>query len=258
LKKQVNNAIIISTLLGGAFLLINVTVWNEFLQEPVTPKIQAIYPDGIHGAIAGFLGKNAEFNVRTATLNEDCHGLTDDVLDSTDVLIWWGHTAHHRVSDEIAGKVCSRVHNGMGFIALHSAHAAKPFARLVGSDVWNLKWNDSGKLERLWVINPAHPIAAGIHEYIEIPEEEMYGERFGIPDPDELIFISWFATGEVFRSGCVFNRGLGKVFYFRPGHEDFPVYHMPEIQTVISNAVKYVAKPKFEPYVTGRYEGVGL
>jgi trehalose utilization protein len=240
--------------------MINITVWNEFLQEPVTPAISDIYPDGIHGAIAEFLRTQPDFNVRTATLGEPSHGLTDDVLNKTDVLLWWGHTAHHMVSDDVVSKVCGRVHDGMGFLPLHSAHCAKPFSRLLGSDTWNLKWHEKGRLERLWVINPAHPIVQGIHEYIELPCDELYGERFGVPEPDELLFISWFETGEVFRSGCVWNRGMGKIFYFRPGHEEFPIYRNPEIQTVITNAVKYLGANatnarNAQPYVTGKYEG---
>lgn len=225
---------------------IQVTVWNEFRHEKEMDSVKKIYPDGIHNAIAGYLKGAESFTVRTATLDEPEHGLTDDVLNSTDVLLWWGHCAHHEVRDDIVEKVYRRVLGGMGLIVLHSGHASKIFNKLCGTDSGALKWRDVGEKERLWVVAPGHPIVEGLNEYIEIEKEEMYGEHFDIPEPDALVFISWFAGGEVFRSGCCFNRGKGKVFYFRPGHETFPVYHQPEIQKVIENAVKW-ATPGSSP-----------
>lgn len=220
---------------------IKVTVWNEYRHEKENEYIASIYPEGIHGAIASYLKKDSNFEVRTATLDETDHGLTEDVLQDTDVLIWWGHKAHDEVRDEIVEKVYSRVQEGMGLIVLHSGHASKIFRKICGTNSERLKWREAGEKERLWVIEPNHPIVEGLGEYIEIPNEEMYGERFEIPAPDTLVFISWFEGGEVFRSGCCYNRGAGKVFYFRPGHETFPVYHQPEIQKVIGNAVKWAA-----------------
>lgn len=196
---------------------IRVTVWNEYRHEKRDEAVAKVYPDGIHSAIASMLRDEADLEIRTATLDEPEHGLTDEVLASTDVLLWWGHMAHGEVSDEIVNKVCQRVLDGMGFIALHSGHASKPFSKLMGTNSGELKWRESGDTERLWLIEPGHPIAAGLPEYIEIENEETYGERFDIPAPDELVFISWFSGGEVFRSGCCYNRGLGKIFYFRPG-----------------------------------------
>ena len=218
--------------------MINVTVWNEFRHEKTSEEIKKVYPDGIHKCIAEFLGKEDGISVKTATLDEPEHGLTDEVLENTDVLIWWGHMYHHEVSDDIAKKVQERVLRGMGFIALHSAHVAKPFLNLMGTS-GSLNWRE-GDFERLWVILPEHPIAEGIEEYIDLEHEEMYGERFDIPTPDDLVFISWFGGGEVFRSGCCWNRGAGKVFYFRPGHETNPTYHIPQIQRIIKNAVRWV------------------
>lgn len=220
---------------------INVTVWNEYRHEQHNEHVASIYPEGIHNTIGNALKTNTDFHVRTAVLDEPEHGLTDEVLARTDVLIWWGHLAHGEVRDEIAAKVQERVLEGMGLIVLHSGHASKIFERLMGTKTGALKWRDDGEKERLWVIEPGHPIVAGLGEYIEIPKEEMYGERFEIPAPDELVFISWFEGGEVFRSGCCYRRGLGKIFYFRPGHETFPVYHQPEIQQVIKNAVGWAA-----------------
>jgi len=228
--------------------MIKVTVWNEFRHEKKDKEVIAIYPDGIHNCIAGFLGKDSSIKVKTATLDDPEHGLTDEVLENTDVLIWWGHMSHGEVSDEIVEKVHNRVLRGMGFIALHSAHFAKPFIKLMGTSC-SLKWRE-GDFERLWVISPNHPITEGIDEYVELENEEMYGERFDIPTPDELVFVSWFKGGVVFRSGCCWNRGLGKVFYFRPGHETNPSYHIPQIQRIITNAVKWAAPIKILDEIT--------
>mgnify|MGYP000309262607 CR=1 FL=1 len=216
----------------------HITVWNEFRHEKTNEKVQAIYPDGMHNVIAGFLS-DAGFDVGTATLDELEHGLTDEVLDNTDVLIWWGHMAHGEVSDEIVTKVQNRVLRGMGLVVLHSGHFSKIFKALMGTTC-NLKWREAGEKERLWVVNPAHPIAKGLGEYIEIPQAEMYGEHFDIPEPDSLVFVSWFEGGEVFRSGCCYHRGMGKIFYFRPGHETYPIYKQKEVQQVIINGVNWV------------------
>ena len=221
-------------------MAIKVTVWNEYLHEIESPEIGAIYPKGIHGCIADFLTANG-METKTATLAEPEHGLTEEVLNSTDVLIWWGHMAHHKVEDEIVERVHKRVMEGMGLIVLHSGHASKIFHKICGTTSLDLKWRENGETEIVWVVNPTHPIVDGLDEKIIIPEEETYGEHFNIPAPDDLVFISWFEGGEVFRSGCCFNRGKGKIFYFKPGHESFPIYHMPEIQKVITNAVKWAA-----------------
>jgi len=216
-----------------------VTVWNEFRHEKTNPKVAAIYPDGIHEAIAGFLSPHPDLAVRTAFLDQPENGLAADLLDRTDVLIWWGHLAHGEVADEVVANVRRRVLEGMGLIVLHSAHYSKIFKALMGTTC-SLKWRESTDKERLWNIAPHHPITQGIGECFVIPNEEMYGEPFGIPTPDELIFISWFTGGEVFRSGATWQRGNGRVFYFRPGHETHPTYHQQEIQQVITNAVRWV------------------
>jgi trehalose utilization protein len=215
-----------------------VTVWNENRHEQKNPVVSEIYPKGIHGAIAEFLQADNN-DVRTATLDEREHGLTDEVLENTDVLVWWGHLAHGEVEDEIVKKVQQRVLDGMGLIVLHSGHFSKIFKVLMGTSC-DLKWREADEKERLWVVDPTHPIAEGIGEYIELEQEEMYGEHFDIPAPDELIFTSWFEGGEIFRSGCTFKRGNGKIFYFRPGHETYPTYHNEQVQQVIKNAVNYV------------------
>ncbi len=219
---------------------IRVLVWNEYRQEREEERLAKIYPEGIHGQLARVLREDPDFTVATATLDEPEHGLTNEVLANTDVLVWWGHMHHDEVADEVVERVRQRVLDGMGLIVLHSAHFSKLFQRLMGTTC-NLKWRADGEKERLWVVDPAHPIVAGIGEYIELAEEEMYGEHFDIPAPDTLVFVSWFAGGEVFRSGCCFTRGAGKIFYFRPGHERHPTYYDPAIGRVIRNAVHWAA-----------------
>ena len=226
---------------------IKVTVWNEYRHEKSHEEVARLYPDGIHGAIAAFLGEQG-FETKTATLDEPEHGLTEEVLADTDVLIWWGHMAHHEVSDEIVSRVQARILEGMGLIVLHSGHFSKIFTKLMGSTC-NLKWREIGEKERIYVVEPGHPIAQGLGEYFEVPKTEMYGERFDIPAPDTLVFLSWFAGGELFRSGCCYYRGAGKIFYFRPGHETFPIFYQAEIQKVITNAVRWAA-PAGGPKVT--------
>lgn len=223
-----------------------VTVWNEYRHEKTDEAVARVYPEGIHGQIAEFLGANPGIETRTATLDEPEHGLTERVLDETDVLTWWGHMAHGEVRDEIVDRVQQRVLNGLGLIVLHSAHFSKIFRRMMGTNC-SLKWREIGERERLWATDPGHPIAEGVGEYFEIPHVEMYGEFFDIPKPDELVFISWFQGGEVFRSGCAYHRGKGKVFYFRPGHETLPIYYDQMVQKVMVNAVRWAA-PVAGPY----------
>jgi trehalose utilization protein len=219
---------------------IRVIVWNEYRHEKRSAEIATIYPQGIHGTIAAFLNAQPGITACTATLDEPEHGLTDEALDNTDVLIWWGHMAHGEVQDKVVDKVQKRILNGMGLIVLHSGHFSKIFRRMMGTSC-SLKWREIGEKSRLWVTLPGHPIAEGLGECFEIPHTEMYGEFFDVPQPDELVFISWFPGGEVFRSGCGYYRGRGKVFYFQPGHETFPIYDQPEVQLVIANAVRWAA-----------------
>ncbi len=219
--------------------MLRVTVWNEFKHERELEAIRKVYPEGIHGCIAEFLGKEEDFSVRTATFDMEEHGLTEEVLADTDVLIIWSHALQDEFSDEVAKRVQKHVLAGMGLIALHSAHYSKIMKNLMGTSM-TLKWKH-GESERLWCIAPTHPIAAGIPEVIDIPEEEMYGEFFDIPKPDDVIFTGWFSNGYVFRSGCTFSRGYGKIFYFQPGHEEYPIYRIPEIQQIIKNGVRFCA-----------------
>ena len=232
--------------------MIRVTVWNEYRHEKKDERVSAIYPNGIHGAIADALRQYPDLEVRTATLDEPEHGLTQEVLDNTDVLTWWGHMAHSEVSDEIVERVYKRVMEGMGLIVLHSGHASKIFRKLMGTDTHLLRWREDGEMVRLWVMDPAHPIVEGLEDHFDLPIEETYGEPFDIPKPDDLIFVSWVPGGEVFRSGCAWHRGLGRVFYFQPGHETCPSYYDKNVQRVIANAVNWAYRPRpVYQYVTG-------
>lgn len=225
---------------------INVTIWNEFVHEQKEPSVKALYPNGIHGALAKNLAA-PDLEIRTATLTEPEHGLTQAVLDNTDVLLWWGHAAHDKVDDAIVQRVQQRVWNGMSIIVLHSGHMSKIF-RLLNGTSGKLHWREAGERERLWTIDPAHPIAAGVPEHFELPNEEMYGEPFMIAGDARVIFISWFEGGEVFRSGFTLQRGYGRLFYFRPGHEAFPTYYDPNVLKVLANAIRW-AKPTLSmPY----------
>ncbi len=221
---------------------IRVTVWNEFRHEKKNAAVKKIYPGGIHNAIARPLKRNADMTVRTATLDQPQHGLSEATLRKTDVLLWWGHAAHHEVQDEVVRSVQKHVLEGMGLIVLHSGHFSKIFKALMGTNC-SLKWREAAEKERLWVVEPNHPIAAGLGEYFELPNTEMYGERFDIPQPDEQVFLSWFEGGEVFRSGCCWRRGHGRVFYFRPGHETYPIFHDATVQRVLANAVRWARPP---------------
>ena len=198
--------------------------------------------------------------VRTATLDEPDHGIPDEVLNDTDVLLWWGHMHHGDVRDDRVEYIRHRVYTGgMGFIALHSGHHSKPFRALVGA-TGNLSWGDN-QHEILWNLKPSHPIAAGIPDHFHLEEEELYAEPFYIPNPDDLILGGWFEQGYIFRSCCTFTRGVGKIVYLQPGHESVPTYYNPYIQRIIKNAVRWARPNDFgyeikneAPYVTSALE----
>lgn len=228
--------------------MIRVLVWNEYRHEQQDERVAAIYPEGIHGAIASYLRQFPEFQVATATQQEPEHGLPEARLKQTDVLVFWSHIAQGEFSDVVAERVCRRIWDGMGAIFLHSACLSKIFTRLTGT-TGQIKWREAGEKQRLWIVSPSHPIASGLPEHWEIEQDEMYGEYFDIPPPEELIFISWFPGGEVLRSGCCFTRGCGKIFYFQPGHETYPVYHNEKVLLVIANAIRWAA-PAQLPHIT--------
>jgi trehalose utilization protein len=221
---------------------IRVTVWGENVHERKSAVVAGVYPQTMHGTIAAGLSADPGLTVTTATLQDPEHGLTPERLAETDVLIWWGHAAHGEVSDAVVERVTEAVWGGMGAIFLHSAHFAKPFKRLMGTPC-NLTWREAGERERLWLTARGHPIAAGLPDHFELETEEMYGEPFGVPEPMETVFVSWFQGGEVFRSGLTWRRGAGKVFYFRPGHEAYPTYHDANVQRVLKNACHWAHSP---------------
>lgn len=222
---------------------IRALVWGEYRHEQREPHVAEIYPRGMHVTIKEGIEENLgdAAIVRTATLDEPEHGLTEDVLAETDVLLWWGHAAHEEVADEIVDRVHRHVLSGMGLIVLHSGHWSKIFGRLMGTTC-TLRWRSEQDRELVWTVDRTHPITRGVPHPIEIEAQEMYGEQFDIPAPDELIFISSFTGGEVFRSGCTFRRGNGKIFYFSPGDQDYPVYHHKDVRRVIANGVEW-ARP---------------
>lgn len=221
---------------------IETIVWGENVHEQNNRTVQALYPDGMQNTIADALNQDAAINATTATLQEPKHGLPAGRLEGADVLIWWGHAAHGDVEDAVVERVAEAVWSGMGLIALHSAHFSKIFKRLMGTPC-NLSWREAGERERLWVASRNHPIAHGLPDSFELEYEEMYGEPFGIPEPQDTVFISWFQGGEVFRSGVTYKRGAGNVFYFRPGHETYPTYHDENVHLVLKNAVKWAHNP---------------
>eukprot|EP01037_Dinobryon_pediforme_P011060 gene11060-11143_t len=224
-------------------MTIRATVWGENIHERTNKIVGDLYPHGMHETIAGALRQDDSIIARTATLEQAEHGLSDDVLTQTDVLLWWGHKDHGAVADEIVDRVARRVWEGMGLIVLHSGHYAKIFKKLMGTPC-SLKWREAGERERLWVVNPLHPIAKGLPDHFELENEEMYGEHFSVPEPLETVFISWFQGGEVFRSGLTYKRGAGNIFYFRPGHETYPTYYDGNVAQVLRNAVHWAHNPQ--------------
>ncbi|MDB5506771.1 MAG: trehalose utilization protein ThuA [Devosia sp.] len=217
---------------------IRTLVWGENIHENTNDVVRGIYPRGMHAAIADLLSQDANIVAETTTMQEPEHGVTEEKLARTDVLIWWGHKDHGGVDDAIVERVAKRVWAGMGLIVLHSGHHSKIFKKLMGTPA-NLHWREAGERERLWVVNPGHPIAKGLPRYFELENEEMYGEPFSVPEPLETVFVSWFQGGEIFRSGLTYRRGAGNVFYFRPGHETYPTYHDATVGQVLRNAVNW-------------------
>lgn len=219
---------------------IRVTIWNEYIHELENPSVAALYPAGLHRALAeGLAAEDPDFEFRFATLRQDEeHGLSEELLKNTDVLLWWGHAAHAEVRDEIVSRVRQEVWDGMGLLCLHSAHMSKIFTSLNGTS-GKLHWREAAERERVWTVNPGHPIAQGVPESFVIENEEMYGEPFMIAPDADVIFISWFEGGEVFRSGVTLQRGNGRIFYFRPGHEAYPTYYDKNVLRVLANGIRW-------------------
>ncbi|MDR1465549.1 MAG: ThuA domain-containing protein [Oscillospiraceae bacterium] len=229
---------------------LRVTIWNEYFHETEDTPAKEYYPRGMHEHLKQALAAE-DLEIRTATLEQDAeHGLTEDVLRWTDVLLWWGHCRHSWVRDDVAQRVAERVQQGMGFVPLHSAHQSKPFLRLMGTPC-TLRWRNEEERCVIWNVSPNHPIARGVPLHFGLAHEEMYGEYFFIPEPEELLFLSWFEGGNVFRGGCTFTRGLGRIFYFHPGHETCPSYHNEHVLRIIGNAIRWAAPPEPREFRAG-------
>ena len=246
---------------------INVTVFCEHNQDRYEP-VKSVYPDGMHETIADAFRGFPEFEViHIATQDMPEHGLTSDVLEKTDVLVWWSHLDNPQFDDDVSDRVIKRiVEGGMGFLCLHSSIFSKPWQKILGIFIDAGAWGrfrtmPKGEKQRVWVTAPGHPITAGLGEYVEIPQDEMYGEPQLMPGPDRTVFISWWEGGDVGRSGCVFERGRGKLFQFTPGHEEFPIYYQEEVRLIMRNAVKFLAPAKgvkIAPMVDGHLDNSPL
>ena len=230
-------------------MAIKVTIWNEYVHEKGDDKqgayIRQFYPQGIHKALKDELSAD-DLEIRAVSLDQPDQGLPDELLNDTDVLMWWGHCAHDKVDDGLVNRIQRRIHNGMGLIVLHSGHYSKIFRKMLGTPC-SLLWRDIAEKERVWTVCPGHPIAKGVPSSFALPHTEMYGEPFDIPDDGKIIFSSWYEGGNVFRSGVLFQRRNGKIFYFSPGHEMYPIYHDPNVVRILGNAIRFVAPAEYLP-----------
>ncbi len=241
---------------------VRVLVWDEAPSH--APK--SVYPKSLNGAIADGLNADGAGRIvaTTANLDDPNQGITDEALANIDVLIWWGHARHGEVTDETAAKVVKAVHNGVGFLPLHSAHYSKTFRGILGA-TGHLKggWREAenpADSEEIRVCAPKHPICRGVSDFT-LPAEEMYGAPFDVPPALVVLFQSYFPLGgEYFPSfaltvgegidpaftsgpggGKGQGEGVGRVFYFRPGHETYPTYFDTNVRKVIHNGVLWCA-----------------
>jgi trehalose utilization protein len=226
---------------------IRVLAWSE-RSEPAD-----VYPRGINGQFAEFLKSEKDIVVKTANITDPEQGLSEEALAAADVVIWFGHKMHARVTDENVDRVLRHIRTrGMGFMPIHSSHYSKPFQKLmvriaeekgVHLDDTPGKWakvRNEGAAETIQVIAPRHPIAHGITEFT-IPKTETYWNPFVVPPPDTKIFAGRSDNGMQDGSdGLLWRYGKGQVFYFRPGHETYPIYFQPEVQRVLKNAVRFL------------------
>lgn len=218
----------------------NVLVWSE---ETVSDDV---YPNDINSAVAEHLNEHDDLVARAVSIGEPEQGVGEDRLDWADTLVWWGHARHDDVTDETVDRVEAAVtDDGLGFVSLHSAHYSRPFTRLCGTsgDLGEVRYEDipPGETETVTVEASDHPLARGVSDFA-LPDVEMFGEPFDIPEPDEVVFRSEFEEGGWFRSGVTFTFGEARGVYFRPGHEEFRIYHDPNVRRVIANAVRWTAR----------------
>lgn len=217
---------------------IRVLVWSEF-SEP-----KEVYPHGIHGAVADALNKLDGVTAATATLDDADQGVSEAALAGADVLAWFGHVKHGAVTDVSVDRIVKHVkERGMGFLGLHSTHFAKPFKALMETECSWRTYVEDGKSAEIHVWDASHPIAQGVPNFV-IPKEEWYGEPYKVPPPDSVVLVGLYTDRrEIARDGMTWTAGKGRVFYFRPGHETFPIYFMPEVQKILGNAARWLAEP---------------
>jgi RNA polymerase sigma factor (sigma-70 family) len=214
---------------------LRVLVWSEGTAP------MDVYPADINAAIAEGLRTDRQLEVRTASISDPDQGLGDEALKNTDVLIWWGHLRHGDVHDDRVAAIVRRVrHEGMGFIATHSAHYSKPLKAILGTDCgWKGGYFEDGAAVELRVTAPRHPIVRGL-EAFTIPKTERYEGEFEVPKPDVIVLDGTYSSsGNRAWQGMVWTLGKGRVFYFQPGHESYPIYFQPEVRQIFRNAVHW-------------------
>ena len=212
--------------------------YREFLLNSAG-KITKVHPQGIHMTLKSIFDECDDMAVRTVTMDMPEFGFSQEVLDDTDVLVLWAHLAHEKITDEIAERIKNRVHEGMGFLCLHSAHQCKPLHKLIGvSTIPKWRMEDACKI---YCIEPNHPIAKDIPDMFELEAEQVYCEPFDITTPDELVFVTWYQGGELLRSGCCWERENGRIFYFQPGHETCKSYYDVNVRQILKNAVRWAS-----------------
>lgn len=275
---------------------IRVLVWDE-----TGDAQKEAYENYLGKCIADQLSKNAAFSVSSATLNDKQQGIGTEVLNNTDVLIWWGHIRHGEISTAKGQEIVQRIATGnLSFIGLHSAHWSVPFIEAMNEVTRRRIFADSslkkedvtfiapevrkslpkredrlapytdirkfpdgskklevhlpnccfpdvrndGKPSTIRVQKKEHPIVKGLSPVLRLQQTEMYNEPFHVPEPDQLILEECWEGGEWFRSGMLWNLGKGKVFYFRPGHETYPIFKEKWVMQLLTNAVQWLGQTK--------------
>lgn len=215
---------------------LRVHVWCE----GTAPR--AVYPNDVDGAVADHLGKLPTLQVRRGRLADPSAGLAEDVLDATDVLLWWGHLRHDDVPNDRAEAVVRRVREGkLGLIALHSSCTSKPFKGLMGMACEPGGWREDGRPEHVKIVAPDHPIARGVTPFT-IPRSDMFAEPFEVPAPESVVLVSNWDNGETVRSGLTWTVGKGRVAFLRTGHDAFPVLFHPSVRQIIANATLWAGR----------------
>lgn len=223
-----------------------VVVWSEGTAS-VDRGSREVYPNDINSAIAdGLKPLEAEgWKIVKAGLGDPDQGISDELLNRTDVLVWWGHKKHGEVSNDLVAKIDARVREGrMGFISTHSSHFAKPYRKLMGTPCSWREYKTDGTSVEIIVKDPSHPICKGVKNF-KLPKIERYGEPFAVPTPESVpldgIYTKPDGSTEPGRMGLCWTVGKGRVFYFTPGHETYDDYFRPEVRQILLNAVVWAA-----------------